>query len=107
MLRINAVQDTARGGGYVEVPKVVGYFNVDETLPAFLPQRVALVVGCLVRTPNAVEAWVSHNGCGKISGFPISEGWEEECANPEAYFAPDGDPFQYDEPGDCDGNIPI
>lgn len=109
MLKIKATQDTDHGwdSGMVETTEVVGFFPVNEDLPAFQPQRTRLVEGSMLRDPSTNEAWVSHDGKGGVSGFPIEPLWAEECANPEAYFEENGDEFQYEPPSSCESYISV
>ena len=90
--------------GYFDI-SVVGYFPVDPTLPPFEPQLSKFVkTDAFESEPIANFAWVSHDGNGKVDGFPICESWEEESKNPFLYLSFLDD---YLLPEDSDCHIPV
>lgn len=110
MLRINASMDAFEDDyeGYYD--PVVGFFPIDDTLPPFQPQRVRLVTGAngLIAKSSDTEAWVAHDGHGRVAGFQISELYAEECANPEWWLNPaNPEGFGYDSPDNYESYIPV
>lgn len=105
MLKIKATQESYHNSVGNVMYSEVGYFPVDPTLPPFEPQLSKLVqTDGFESSPKTNFSWVSHDGNGKVDGFPICEFWEGESKNPTLYLSHQED---YLLPEDCECYIPI